>query len=203
MASDMISSIPMPANLHEETLSLFFDRLRQIFADMDQKYGQAAAHYEFHCNGCEDNCCLTRFHHHTYLEYLFIRQGFDKLAPPRRQAIRARAEAIGRQTTRLKKRGAVPRLMCPLNEAGLCRLYAYRPMICRLHGLPHELQKPGQPVIYGPGCETFDERCSGRTYYKFDRTPFYFEMAELEREFKQAVGLAGRIKVTIAEMIVG
>jgi hypothetical protein len=48
----------------------------------------------------------------------------------------------------------------------------------------------------------FDLQCSDKRYLKFDRTPFYFDMAKLENELKQAVGLSGRIKMTIAEMIV-
>jgi hypothetical protein len=48
----------------------------------------------------------------------------------------------------------------------------------------------------------FDLQCSDKRYLKFDRTPFYFEMAKLESELKQAIGLSGRVKMTIAEMIV-
>ena len=75
-------------------------------------------------------------------------------------------------------------------------------MICRLHGISHELRKPGQNIIRGPGCGMFDRGCSDKSYLKFDRTPFYFEMAKLESELKQAVDLSGRVKMTIAEMIV-
>jgi hypothetical protein len=75
-------------------------------------------------------------------------------------------------------------------------------MICRMHGIPHQLQKPGRKVIVGPGCGTFDDCCSHKGYFKFDRTPFYLEMAKLENEFKQTVGIAGKIKMTVAEMIV-
>jgi len=203
MDTDRARSMTLAACLHDETLSVYFDRLRQVFADMDQKYNHAAVHYGFQCNGCEDNCCLTRFYHHTYLEYLFIREGFDKVEPSERHAIRAKAQAVCRQTAQANKKGKTVRLMCPLNDAGRCRLYPYRPMICRMHGIPHELQKPGRPVIYGPGCGAFDKQCSGRPYHRFDRTPFYFEMVGLESEFKQAAGLTGRIKLTIAEMIVG
>jgi len=202
MNTDGFCSMTLPAGLHDETLGVFLNRLRLIFADMDQKYGEAAASYGFQCSGCEDNCCLTRFHHHTFLEFFFIRDGFSKLAPSERIAIRAKAEAVCRRSAQTQIKGTAVRVMCPLNEAGLCRLYPYRPMICRLHGIPHELHKPGRPVIHGPGCGAFEAHCSGRPYYKFDRTPFYFEMAGLENEFKQAIGLAGRIKLTIAEMIV-
>jgi Fe-S-cluster containining protein len=196
-----LESTPTPARLHDEKLAAFFDRLQNIFADMDRKYDIAAQHYGFLCQGCEDNCCLTRFHHHTYLEYLFIRRGFDNLQPPERNMIRAKAEAVCRQTELADNQGLPIRLMCPLNNDGRCTLYRYRPMICRLHGIPHELHKPGQPVVQGPGCGTFDERCSDKAYFKFDRTQFYFEMAGLENEFRLAVGLTGRIKLTIAEMI--
>jgi Fe-S-cluster containining protein len=202
MNTDRVRCATLPVKLHDETLRIYFDRLRLIFDDMDREYSKAAAHYGFRCNGCDDNCCLTRFHHHTYLEYLFIREGFDKLEPPGRHLIQAKAQAVYRQTLQADKKGTAVRLMCPLNDAGLCRLYHYRPMICRLHGIPHELKKPGRPVVYGPGCSTFDEQCSGRPYYKFDRTPFYFEMAGLENEFMQAAGLTGRIKMTIAQMII-
>jgi Fe-S-cluster containining protein len=192
---------PIPVNLDDENLIVFYNRLRNIYADMDRQYGIAAQSYGFQCQGCEDNCCLTRFYHHTYLEYLFIRRGFAELKPCRQSAIRAKAEQVYRQTAVADNEGLPVRLMCPLNDHGMCTLYPYRPMICRLHGIPHELHKPGRPVIHGPGCSAFDERCSGKSYFKFDRTPFYFEMAKLENEFKQTAGLTARIKSTIAEMI--
>ena len=195
-------SMILPAKLDDETLHVYFDRLRHLFAGMDQKYEEAAAYYGFQCAGCKDNCCRTRFHHHTYLEFLYIRDGFDRLEPTERHALRAEAEAVCRKSEQALKKGAAVRMMCPLNDAGLCRLYSYRPMICRLHGIPYELQTPGRPVSFGPGCGAFDDQCCSRSYIKFDRTPFYFEMAALENEFKQAIGLTGRIKLTIAEMVI-
>ncbi len=168
---------------------------------MDREYARAAARYQFHCDGCQDNCCLTRFYHHTYLEYFYLRRSFKKLAPELKNEIITRAEAVCREAARVDRQEPAVRLMCPVNADGLCRLYPFRPMICRLHGIPHELKKPGQKVTPGPGCSTFDERCGGQDYVKFDRTPFYFAVANLENEFKQATGLEGRIKMTVAEMI--
>jgi Fe-S-cluster containining protein len=193
---------PAPANLHDATRVTFFDRLHTLFADMDRQYGRAAGHYGFACRGCEDNCCLTRFYHHTYLEYFYIHQGMDELDPPRRRTIRDRAAAVCRQTELADNQGLPVRQMCPLNSGGLCVLYDYRPMICRLHGIPHELQKPGQPVVRAPGCDVFDHQCADKPYFKFDRTRFYRDMALLENEFRLAAGLTGRIKLTIAEMII-
>ena len=109
---------------------------------------------------------------------------------------------VCRETAKADEKAMPVRLICPLNFDGLCTLYTNRPMICRLHGISHELRKPGQNIIRGPGCGMFDRGCSDRSYLKFDRTPFYLEMARLESELKQAVDLSGRVKMTIAEMIV-
>jgi hypothetical protein len=91
--------------------------------------------------------------------------------------------------------------MCPLNQAGRCTLYAHRPMICRLHGIPHELHPPGRPPQQGPGCEEF-LRCCGRTAGRaLDRTPLYAELARLESEFRRKMALSYRVKMTVAEML--
>ncbi|MGD8303564.1 MAG: hypothetical protein PVI55_14210, partial [Desulfobacterales bacterium] len=93
------------------------------------------------------------------------------------------------------------RLMCPLNVDTRCILYPYRPMICRLHGIPHELKKPGKQGILGPGCDTFDKRCGHKPYIPFDRTPVYRDMAKLEQEIRQATRVQDKIKMTVSEMI--
>ena len=192
----------LPVHLDDSILTPYLGRLQSIFANMDQQYAEAAKHYGFHCRGCEDNCCRTRFYHHTYLEYLYIQAGLNTLDPQKRRDIQAKAAWVCRETAKADQMGMPVRLMCPLNIDVRCILYPFRPMICRLHGISHELRKPGQQVIRGPGCRMFDLRCSNQSYRKFDRTPFYFEVARLEREFKQTVGLSSRIKVTIAEMII-
>jgi hypothetical protein len=76
-------------------------------------------------------------------------------------------------------------------------------MICRLHGIPHELRKFASNPTYGLCCRTFDRRCKGKSYIAFDRTPIYLNLADLENEFKQAAGITGKIKLTIAEMLSG
>ena len=194
-------STPNPINFLFEGLTAYLDRLQHNFAAMDRDYANATKHYGFQCDGCGDNCCRTRFYHHTYLEYLYIRIGFEKLDPQIQRRMHRRAIEVCRKTAKAQEKGIPVRLWCPLNDAGLCTLYHFRPMICRLHGIPHELQRPGQNVLRGPGCGKFDDLCAHKRYFKFDRTPFYFEMAKLEGEFKKAVGLTGKIKMTVAEMI--
>lgn len=187
--------------LHQEIYAPFLEGLKSLFESMDQKYNEAAAYYGFHCSGCEDNCCLTRFYHHTFLEYLYLLKGFDGLSHEKKAEIKDRAESVCRETAQADKNREKIRIMCPLNAEGLCSLYEYRPMICRLHGLPHELRRPGQNAVYSPGCEAFTAQCGDKTYFQFDRTPFYIDMAKLEAELKQAIGTGQKVRMTVAEML--
>ncbi len=186
----------------KEDVSKFFTKLKNIYDLMDQKYNEVAEHYEFQCKGCEDNCCLSRFYHHTYIEYYFIHEGFNKLDTDKQNQIKNRAVLVDQKTVESEVKGEPLNEMCPLNFDGLCILYKYRPMICRLHGLSHELRKPGFEPVKNSGCGLFMEVSNGKEYYQFDRTPFYIKMAELENEFKKNLGLTEKIKKTIAGMII-
>ena len=179
----------------------FAELLTSIFADMDREYSRVAEHYGFDCNACADICCQTRFYHHTYIEYLLVKEGFHTLGSDMQTEIVSRARKVVRQAADLEKEGKPARLMCPLNFEALCVLYPYRPMICRLHGIPHEFQNGAGHRVQAPGCETFDRMCSSIQYFKFDRTPFYREMAGLEKAFRQTLGINAKIRMTIAEMI--
>ncbi len=153
---------------------------------MDEKYLEAASYYGFICKGCEDNCCRTHFYHHTFVEYLYLFEGFKTLS----------------DEEQLKINGNIDKPeICPLNFNGLCRLYDFRPMICRLHGIPHELHKPGFNTMKSVGCDCFYKNCGGKKYLQFDRTPFYFKVAEIEKELKQQSKINDKFKLTIAEMI--
>ena len=179
----------------------FFDRLAAIYGEMDSAYDEVARLYGFSCTGCDDNCCLTRFYHHTAIEYAYLLRDFMDLPRDRRSETMERALAYSREMKRvLAVNGSFSR-MCPLNENGLCLLYASRPMICRLHGIPHELAPPGRPKTYGAGCGAFEVQCGKGVYHPFDRTPFYAAMADLERRFKEAAGISRKVKMTVADML--
>ncbi|MBU1712762.1 MAG: hypothetical protein KKD47_06615 [Proteobacteria bacterium] len=187
--------------IQKEKCAPFLDRLAGIYTKMDGKYNEAANYYGFSCGGCEENCCFTRFYHHTFAEYLYILEGIETLAHGNQAEIRKKALLVCRQTAELERSGLPVRLLCPLNYEGLCALYSYRPMICRLHGIPHELIIPGREKVLSPGCGEFMSRCGEKEYVNFDRTPFYAEMAGLEKEFKAAFGISERIKLTVARML--
>lgn len=189
------------SRIKADTLFAFQKRLEALYADMDKAYEASAAAYGFSCTGCKDNCCLTRFHHHTLAEFAYLEKGFGTMAQADRQAAACRAGEVLARYEAAETDGAPPRAMCPLNGNQRCLLYRYRPMICRMHGIPHVLRAPGRQPAFGTGCAAFTERCRGRRNDVFDRTPFYRQMAALENEIRSAVGFAGKIKMTIAEMV--
>ncbi len=179
----------------------FFNNLKGIFDSMGKTYNSVADKYGFSCNGCEDNCCRTRFYHHTLLEHLYMEVGFKTLSPEKQAAVIERAEEVVKRSGEADLKGETARFMCPLNEEGRCILYEYRPMVCRLHGLEHELVKPGHQPLRSSGCDLFTQQTRNTVYIKFDRTPHYMELANLEREIRQTSGYMIRIKHTIAEML--
>jgi Fe-S-cluster containining protein len=174
----------------------------QLFRRMDRAYDQVAEQSGFKCRGCQDNCCLTRFYHHTLLEVLYIRSGLKSLPPDRMLRIRASAQSAIRQTTKLQQSKAPLRVMCPLNDAGWCVLYDRRPMICRLHGIAHTLQRPDGQVTSGPGCDDYYRQCGDSGSHTLNRTPFYVAMAELEGRLRAQLNYHRKIKMTVAEIII-
>ncbi|WDP91437.1 MAG: YkgJ family cysteine cluster protein [Desulfobacter sp.] len=178
-----------------------FKQLAELYRTMDTAWDRAAAGYGFQCNGCKDNCCLSLFYHHTQVEKAYLLHGFSTLPKAEQKNILEKAENYC-SATFAQEDGGIPeskKVPCPLLTNGRCGLYPYRPMICRMHGLPHELHKPGAPPIKGPGCAAgnFDNR----DYIPFDRTPFYRDMAGVEMGFRAATGRNGKIKQTIAEIL--
>jgi hypothetical protein len=179
----------------------FFDRLNTLYGDMDSSYGNTAAYYGFDCKGCMENCCLTRFYHHTHVECLYLLEGFSFLAKEKQIEATKKAKDYNKKAIESDVKKKQARQMCPLNFDGLCILYNYRPMICRLHGVSHELKKPGKDMVYSPGCGKFTRQCESKTYFRFDRTPFYIKMAQLEKDLKLKFGFTKKFKGTIAQMI--
>jgi hypothetical protein len=181
------------------TLSTFTP-LINLFDDMDKKWNGVANGYAFFCNGCEDNCCKSLFFHHTYIEKAYLIHGFDGLDNNNKKKILARASQYFNKTFNQAQEIKSLKIFCPLNENGYCLLYRFRPMICRLHGLPHELKRAGCQSIKSPGCDAglfFD-----KPYIEFDRTPFYQQMAQIEADFRKKQNITGKIKESIAQMLI-
>ncbi|MUM76606.1 hypothetical protein GKC30_03045 [Pseudodesulfovibrio sp. F-1] len=188
-----------------------FRKLAAIYDAMVSRYVESAQVIGLTCDDCAENCCLTFFQHHTYVEWAYLWEGLAALPPERLEAVRQRAHEYVEQAREALSRGLRPRVMCPLNldrEQGLCGLYDHRLMICRMHGVPNELVRPDGRRVSFPGCQrcqglTEGLRAGGHAVPVVDRTPLYKELAALEMRFVGAnLRRLPKVDHTIAEMIV-
>ena len=174
-------------------------QIGSLFDKMDHAYLAASNASGLTCTHCEDNCCLSLFYHHTLLELFYLQEGLKKLDTESLARVTFRAQEAA---PLLHKRAAgeiEEKIPCPLMDDGKCTLYVHRPMICRLHGVAHILERPGGTVVDGPGCARYEERAQDCP--PLNRTPLYREMAYLERALREETGFTDRLKLTIAEMI--
>jgi Fe-S-cluster containining protein len=120
------------------------------FARNKREYGE-----RIHCRqGCTD-CCSQMFQI-TEIEADYISQGIKRLPQNERESLRERALQYGLQRERILTTSNAPdvwgslpppglRLPCPALEDGSCRIYEYRPLICRKYGIPlYNPRKPDQ-----------------------------------------------------------
>lgn len=184
----------------KEMVNKIFERLEKLYHAMDTAWDRAALSYGFRCNGCDENCCETEFYHHTSIEKAYLLHGFNQLPLPLAIASKKRAQKVVTKRNIAAKKGGQIRIMCPLNLEERCSLYRFRPMICRLHGIPHELTKPGSLPVKSPGCNAGSD-LFGVKYIQFDRTRFYSEMATIEMDYLNIIGKTTRNRETIAHML--
>jgi Fe-S-cluster containining protein len=180
----------------------FFDQLTRLFARMDHAYNETALGLGFECRGCRDNCCRTLFYHHTLAEFLYLRRGLAELPTPEQVRIRTRAADAHHRTMAADPAIGSPRIMCPLNTEGRCVLYSHRPMICRLHGIPHFFHLPDGRRQTGPGCADFESHCGSSGAPGLNRTPLYQALSALERDIRVLAQFSGRLKMTVAEILI-
>lgn len=184
-----------------------FKRLAALYDDMDRQYRATAGAAGFSCQGCEQNCCVSYFQHHTYVEWSYLWRGMLELPKERQEYFVRRAQENVEQCNFALSQGLRPRVMCPLNDDGLCQLYNHRLMICRLHGVAHTFPgKDGQLAAY-PGCFRFQAAVEDQeTPPIMDRTPLYRELANLEMEHLTRVAgkkqRPAKVQMTLSEMLV-
>jgi Fe-S-cluster containining protein len=135
------------------------------------------------------------------LEFLYIYEGFQTLEPEGKAQVVKRASIVRRAYVETEKAGGRMRIMCPLNANNRCELYNYRPMICRMHGIPHKLHHPVRGVVNGPGCHMFPDVNQGKSDFRFDRTPFYTPIAQLEKQLRKSMNMTEKIRLTVADMV--
>jgi hypothetical protein len=176
-----------------------------LFHRMEEAYDQVAEKLSFSCKGCPDNCCDSYFQHHTYLEWAYLWQGMEQFGEEKREEIEKKAADCVLAVERALAHGERPQVMCPLNESGLCILYAHRLMICRMHGVPSAMVRPDGKRLVFPGCFRCQEEVAGHKegVPEVDRTAFYRQLVDLEHELLgHRRHYLPRVKMTIAQMLV-
>jgi Uncharacterised protein family (UPF0153). len=152
----------MPATLPD--LSSFFQRYEALAAKTDALFEQVRATYpaEVCCHkGCT-SCCHALFDL-SLVEALYLKYRFDQRFPAgiERAAIVDKADSADRKAVKMKRdfyrearagtdseeilqKAAEATLRCPLlGENDECVLYEFRPLTCRVYGIPSAIGGKG------------------------------------------------------------
>ena len=153
-----------------------FKRLVNLYDLMEREYRATASPIGFTCQDCPQNCCVSFFQHHTYIEWSYLWKGMLMLDKDRREEFLARARDYVERSRMMLTQGVRPQLMCPVNDNGLCQLYEHRLMICRLHGVAHTAPRTDGSSARYPGCFRFERAAASlsedeETRPSMDRTP--------------------------------
>jgi len=179
-------------------------RLKELYRDIDASYVAAASSVAFTCAECDGmKCCTVDVTLHTFAEMLYLRRGFDTLDTSGQLAVLGRCRSIIKAKEDDPFGEVYRNSVCALNFDGLCSLYQFRPMICRLAGIPHFIVRPDTTVIESGGCLRYEsEILPTLPNVKIDRSGFYRSMAEIELEVVHALGRRTESR-TIAETLGG
>ena len=177
-------------------------RLTELYRLIDSAYHELADEIGFSCDGCDGiTCCTVDLTLHTFVEMLYLRRGFNTLDTSRQ------LEILGRCLAMIKSKEDDPssdnyrNAVCALNFEGSCSLYEYRPMICRLAGIRHFIDRPDGTKMESSGCVRCEREVVGlHPDQKIDRTAFYRKMAEIEIEVVRALGKRTAAR-TVAETL--
>jgi len=137
----------------------YFERYLELVKAADLVFDKISTEYP-QCVKCKlacSDCCHAVFDL-SFIEALFINRMFYKHVDEQlREKLTARANVADRAVYKLKKQAhkdfsagvpedriisgmAKARIRCPLlNDANGCDMYAFRPITCRLYGIPTEI----------------------------------------------------------------
>jgi len=172
-------------------------RADQAFRKMQDRYPSAVSCAP-HCS----DCCHAVFGVFL-LEAAFLRYHFEKLDRKARRQAALRAEKTEKELGRMlgkAHKGEAPhgsysfekaRIRCPLlDEAHECVLYPYRPITCRVYGIPTAIQ--GKAHVCWKA--KFKKE---KTYPAFDLDGVHGELYHLSRELLQGAGRSDPAKASL------
>jgi Fe-S-cluster containining protein len=179
-----------------------FNKYEALVAQVEKGIEQIKKAFpkEVHCNKQCSDCCFAVFDlsliEAVFLNYRF----FQQVEKKDQEEILERANSADRQAYRIKRKlnklltegkeseGTIfallsrERIECSLlNEARLCDLYEYRPITCRVYGVPTAIQGKGHTC----GISGFQE---GTPYPTINLDIINTRLMELSRELLQEIG---------------
>ncbi len=161
---------------------IIISQLKALYEEMDAVYRAAADQAGFSCHGCDGvRCCTVDVPIHTYAEMVYLIRGIDELSPSLQEEIGHRARRLVWAKDRAPQGVEYRNAVCAVNFEGQCALYEYRPMICRLAGIPYIAIRPDMTSVEGRGCERFENEFEPtHPDLVLDRSSFYIRMSQLE-----------------------
>jgi hypothetical protein len=177
-------------------------RLTELYQQIDEAYRTIAEEIGLTCEGCDGvRCCTVDLMLHTFIEMHHLRRGFNTLDPGIQREVLARCRTMIAAKEDDPYGEAYRGSVCALNFYGKCVLYAYRPMICRLAGIPHLIIRPDGRKIESGGCNQYTDQISqSQQNVKIDRTEYYRTMASFEMAVVRNAGQRTR-PCTVAETL--
>jgi len=178
----------------------FFKRYEAMSALAQNLFNRVGADHPS-CINCQkgcDECCYALFDL-SLIEAIYINHKFNRLFQgEQRKSIIERANRIDRQLYKLKKRAfkelnagkdeqsilldmAQTHIRCPLlSDERLCELYDYRPITCKLYGVPTAIGGAG----YSCGKSNFSE---GHQYPTINLDPIQKQLFEISTDLVSAL----------------
>lgn len=147
----------------EIDLTPYFAKYEALVAQADAAFERVREQYP-DCVRCERGCadCCFAVFDLSLIEALYIKHHFDRsFQGEAREALLEQANRIDRELARIKRQAAnelaegreeaavleelaALQVRCPLlNDENLCHLYDYRPITCRLYGIPTAIDGRG------------------------------------------------------------
>ena len=167
--------------------SYLFEPYDRLVSRADKAFERMAGEYP-DCISCKPGCadCCHAVFGLFLIEAVFLKHDFDQLGEPEKQAALERGLAAEKDLKTLERTlsefkddpqmsaysMARARIRCPLlGDDDACILYPYRPITCRVYGIPTMIQRV--------------PRICGSTGFKKDQTYPIFNMDGVQKELFQ------------------
>jgi Fe-S-cluster containining protein len=186
--------------------SYLFDPYDNLVSKADASFQEVKAAFP-ECVQCAPHCadCCHAVFGLFLIEAAFLKRDFDQLTEDQRESALQRCRDADNSLEKLEERLrsfqddpqmisyslARARIRCPLlNEQNECILYPYRPITCRIYGVPTRIR--GTPHVCGKS--GFEK---GKKYPLFDLDETHRELHQLSRELLERSNVTDLERATL------